>query len=190
MVHLIEKPDRRELFDNPNYSRILRILRNEELSAKEIHKRFNKDYEDKKTLTSIYRYLKTLKKHDLVYVSREETKKGHLIESYYSRTAQFFIFPDEWSDESVIDATADLVKRVYQLSGEKGKRLNDLLHELSKRRGEYFINFYKEFGDEILEIEQKYGFDVMNEATHIIHELRYFRNNPELFNRLFDLLEK
>ncbi|NIQ05024.1 MAG: hypothetical protein GWO20_04615 [Candidatus Korarchaeota archaeon] len=188
MVRIIEDPHKRELFENPNYSRILRIMRNQELTAKELHKRFNKDYEDKKTLTSIYRYLKKLKKNDLLFVSRQETKRGHLIESYYSRTAQFFIFPEEWADERVIDATFELVSQIYTLDEEVKTKVKEILHELSEKRGQSFIEFYKKYGDELLEVEEKYGYSVMTKATHIIHELRYFRGNPELLERFFVLL--
>lgn len=188
MVETIKDPKTRELFDNPNYSRVLKIMRNKKLTVKEIHKRFNKDYEDTKTLTSLYRYIKKLKKHDLVYVCKQETKKGHLLESYYSRTAQFFIFPKKWTNENVITATAKLVKRIFELDKEKEEDVEKLLHEHSEKLNDFFIEFYKEYGEKVLQIERKYGFDTAKKAADMLHELQYFRKNPELLERLFDLL--
>lgn len=48
MVKAIKDPELQKLFENPNYSRILHIMGNGELTVKEIHKRFNEDYEGKK----------------------------------------------------------------------------------------------------------------------------------------------
>lgn len=52
----------------------LRIMRNQELTAKELHKGVNSDYEDKKTLTSIYRYLKKLK--EITYFLLADKKRS------------------------------------------------------------------------------------------------------------------
>ena len=112
MVKVLKDSEQTELFENPNLSRIVSILRRGEMNIKEIHKLFNENYEDKKTLTSMYRYMEKMVESDLVFVSREELKRGHLIERYYSRTAKIFVFEEERTEENVANAASELVQLV------------------------------------------------------------------------------
>jgi DNA-binding PadR family transcriptional regulator len=189
MVKVLKSPKQVKLLENPNYSRIISILRDGELTIKEIHKRFNKDYEDKKTLTSIYRYMEKLEKNDLVFVSKENLKRGHLIESYYSRTARFFLFADKLSNENVITAAIELLTEIYDLDEEKIKEVEKFLHEHNERLSEYYIHFYEKFGEKMLGVEKKYGFKTAKDAIYIIHQLLYFKKNTELLEQLFTLLK-
>lgn len=190
MVKVLKDPQQKKLLDNPNYSRILSIMRDQELTIKEIHKQFNKNYEDKKALMSIYRYMQKLVANDLVFVSKEKIKRGHLIESYYSRTAKFFLFADKLTDKNILNATIELFKSIYTLNEEKEKKLQKLLYEHGENSRRYHETFYAEFGGKILEIEKKYGFKVMKEAAYATHELTYFKKNPEVLDRLFNILEE
>jgi len=178
-----------ELFDNPNYSRIVSILRQGELNIKEIHKLFNKDYEDKKTLTSIYRYMEKLLENDLVFVSREELKRGHLLERYYSRTALIFLFEDEMSEENAINAASELLLKLYDLGEEKEEELRKVLREWVKDMDRWGVDFYEKYGEEILELEKTYGFKAVKVAAGKFSEFLYFRENPEVIEKLFKILE-
>ena len=177
-----------ELFDNPNYDRIVRILRRGESTIKEIHELFNKDYEDKKTLTSIYRYMEKLVEHGLVYVSKEELKRGHLIERYYSRTARFFLFEGERSFEDTINASCEFLQQIYSLDTEEKEELKKLLRELARDMEKYNTEFYEKHGNEILEEEKEVGYEAARHAANLFSELLYFRKNPELIGKLLKIL--
>jgi len=189
IVKVIKDPKQLELFKNPNYSRIIGILRKGELNIKEIHRLFNKDYEDKKTLSTIYRYMEKLAENDLVFVSREELKKKHLIESFYQRTALFFTFEDKRSEKNVINAISQLLQQIYNLSEEKGRELTELIHQYNKDVCQGDKDFYEKHGEKILNLEKQYGFEIMKEAMKTVDELLYFKKNPELLEKIFEILK-
>ncbi|MBU7030094.1 MAG: hypothetical protein HXS48_24390 [Theionarchaea archaeon] len=189
IVRVIKDPEQLELFKNPNYSRILSILRKGELNIKEIHKLFNKDYEDKKTLSTIYRYMEKLLENDLVFVSREERKKRHLIESYYQRTALFFTFKDKRSEKNVVNTVSQLLQQMYSLDEEKGRELTELIQQYSKNVHQCDKDFYEKHGEKILNLEKQYGFEVVREAVKTVDELLYFKRNPELLEKILKILE-
>jgi hypothetical protein len=189
IVTVIKEPEQLELFENPNYSRILGILRKGELNIKEIHRLFNEDYEDRKTLSTIYRYMEKLLENELVFVSREELKKKHLIESYYQRTALFFTFEDKRTGANVVTAASQLLQHMYNVDEETGKELTELIHQYSENVCQYDKGFYKKHGEEILRLEKLYGFDVAKEAVRTVHELLYFKKSPELLEEIFRILE-
>ncbi|MBU7015648.1 MAG: hypothetical protein HXS52_12685 [Theionarchaea archaeon] len=185
IVRVLEDPRQIELFDDPPYARILVILRNGELNIKEIHRRFNRNYEDKKALSSIYRYIEKLTELDLVYVSKEVRKRRHLTESYYSRTGKFFVF----SDKDILKATAGLFSQVYDLDEEKEQELEKLLLEYDKKRLRLDGDFYRDYSQMLLETEKEYGFKILAEAICIMRQILYPRKYPELGKNIFEFLE-
>jgi DNA-binding transcriptional ArsR family regulator len=189
MVKIISDPEQIELFENPNYLRILSILREGEFNIKEIHKRFNKDYEDRKTLSTMYRYMETLTEHDLVYVSREELKRKHIIESYYSRTAMFFAFEEEEYKKKAVKAASEILQKIHDLDTERAKRLTELLQEYDHDMFQEDLNFYETHGKEILTVEKDYGYKILKGGIHLILGLLYYKKNPELINKIFEVLE-
>jgi Fe2+ or Zn2+ uptake regulation protein len=189
IVKAIKDPKQLELFENPNYSRILGILRKGELTIKEIHQLFNKDYEDKKTLSTVYRYMEKLLENDLVFVSREELRKKHLIESYYQRTALFFTFEDKRSEKDVISATSNLLQQMYNLSDDRAKNLTELIYQYSTEVCQRDRDFYEKHGEKILTLEKEYGFETMKVAIKTVDELLYFKRNPELLEKINKILE-
>jgi len=189
MVIVLKDPKQEELLENPSYSRIIGILRKGELNVKEIHRLFNENYEEKKTLTSIYRYMEKLLENGLVFVSREEIKKKHIIEKYYSRTAMFFLFEKERFKKNVVNATLELFQQIYNVDKENRKKLEKLFREHGKNMSKREVDFFKEHGKEILELEKKYGFKAAKNATYTFIELLYFRENSELLERIFKILE-
>lgn len=189
MVHILRDPKKVKIFDNPNYLRILLILRKGEMNIKEIHRLFNEDYDDKKTLTSVYRYMEKLLENDLIFVSREEIKRKHLIEKYYSRTARFFTFDTKGNSENRLKAVIDLLHHMYQLNPEKRDDLETLIKTHDQTLMESNKKFYEEYGKELLEIEKKYGFEITKDAAKTIYEMKYFKNNTELLEKIFKVLE-
>ncbi|MGC1122040.1 MAG: hypothetical protein WBA22_13195 [Candidatus Methanofastidiosia archaeon] len=189
MVKVLKDSKVVDLSDNPNFHRILNIMRQGELNVKEIHKLFNKDYEDKKTLTSIYRYMDTLLEKDLVFVSREELKRGHLVERYYSRTARFFLFEDI-SDENLISAISDLFQRIYRIDGKEAEELKVLIQESEKSISRQSQEFYEAHGDEVLDLEKVRGFEAARAAAKTLIQFIFFSENPEMTNKIREIVKK
>jgi Fe2+ or Zn2+ uptake regulation protein len=189
IVKILKDPEQIDLFENPNYSRIVSILRRGELTIKEIHTLFNKDYEDKKTLTSIYRYMETLLENDLVFVSKEELMKGHLIERYYSRTALVFLFEDKKAEDLTINAASELLQKIYSLDTKRAEEFKKLLGELGRDMGKGGAKFLEKYGEEIFGLEKKYGFKAVTGAAKQFHQLLYYRDNPEMIDKIFAVLE-
>jgi DNA-binding PadR family transcriptional regulator len=189
MVKIIKDPEQEKLFENPNFTRILSILRKGELTIKEIHRLFNEGYEDKKTLTTIYRYMEKLSANDLVFVSREELKRKHLIESYYSRTAKFFLFENEQQEKDAVDAASELLQQIFNLDEERREKLKRLIQQYNREGHQNDVEFYETYGDEILKTERTYGYRTLKTAVHATHEFLYSRKNQELFERIYEILE-
>jgi DNA-binding PadR family transcriptional regulator len=189
MVKIIKDPEQEQLFENPNYTRILSILRKGELTIKEIHRLFNEDYEDKKTLTTIYRYMEKLSANDLVFVSREELKRKHLIESYYIRTAKFFLFENEQQEKDAVDAASELLQQIFNLDEERKEKLKRLIQQYNREGHQNDVEFYERYGDEILKTERTYGFKILKSAVHTTHEFLYSKKNQELLERIHEILE-
>lgn len=190
LVKVLKDPKQIELFENPNYARIISILRKGELTIKEIHKEFNKDYEDKKTLTSIYRYMEKLVEYDLVFVSKEELKRGHLLERYYSRTAQILLFEDERLKEDALNASIELLSQIYGVDAEKAEELKKLLHHWIKDMENRLADFYEKYGTEIFMLEKQYGFKAMKNAAQTFYDLLYFKETPAIFKEIFKILKE
>lgn len=185
MIKVLDDPKQIELFESPTYTRIVTILRKGELNIKEIHRLFNKDYEDKKTLTSIYRYMEKLVENDLIFVSKEEVKRGHLIERYYSRTAKIFLFQDERTEENVVSTASELIQQIYGFDEEKREDIKKLIRKLTADLHKSGMAFFEKYGEEVVELEKKYGFKPISYAAEIIYELLYFRENMELIEKIF-----
>ncbi len=189
IIRVLRDPEQMEVFDNPNYARILSILRQGELNIKELHNLFNKDYEDTKTLTTMYRYMEKLLENDLIFVSREELKRGHIIEKYYSRTAMFFLFEKERFEKDAVDATLELLQQIYDISAESREALKRILREHGKNMFTCEKEVFKKYGEEILKLEKKYGFKAAKHATYTLSELLYYKKNSDLLGNLFEILQ-
>jgi DNA-binding transcriptional ArsR family regulator len=125
MLQVMEDPEAIKIMNEPNAGRILYILREGELSAKQIHSKFNADYDKKKTLTSIYRYLSQLEKKGFVKVSREELKKKHMIMKYYVRTAKFFVESFDYISENSckeLEIASTILSGMYGIDRERAKK--------------------------------------------------------------------
>jgi Fe2+ or Zn2+ uptake regulation protein len=189
MVKVLKDPEQIELFENPNYSRIIYIMRKGELTVKEIHRLFNENYEDKKTLTSIYRYMEKLLEHGLVFVSREELKRGHLIEKYYSRTAMIFLFENEKIDVKVISAMSELLQNIYTIDEARKEELKKFFQEINREMAQFGVQFYEKYGEKVFQLEKEYGFEATKIAAKRFMEILYYRENPEFLEKVFEILE-
>ena len=189
MVIIISDEDRMKLFDDPNYSRIIDILRQGEMTVKEIHGLFNGGYEDKKTLSTIYRYIETLMENGLIFISKERLKRGHLVVRYYSRTAKIFAFQDQRLEQNTVGAILQLSEKIFQVTAEEKETLESLLETVAKELQESEIQFYEEHGDEIFALEKEFGFKAIKMAAKVLNEFLYLGQHPDSLKTIYRILK-
>ncbi|MBU7043418.1 MAG: hypothetical protein HXS47_07475, partial [Theionarchaea archaeon] len=68
--------------------------------------------------------------------------------------------------------------------------LKTLIKTHEQNLTEFNKKFYEEHGIDVLKIEEKYGFEIAKDAAKSIYELKYFKNNTELLEKIFGTLKK
>ncbi|MFP3950676.1 MAG: ArsR/SmtB family transcription factor [Candidatus Bathyarchaeia archaeon] len=116
-----------KLLEDETRRDILFLLRERELTVKEIAKELDL------TSQNIYHHIRKLTDAGLVKTSKER-RRGHLIESYYTVTADTFIYHEDEMEEKPIQSFIDVLNGLNELgvmvdvSEERAKRLS-LLHK-------------------------------------------------------------
>ena len=111
--------------------RIIFLLRDSELTVKEIASKLGM------TTQNIYHHIGKLQEAGLVRVISERLS-GHLIERYYTVTADTFIYNEDRMEENDYQSSFDILNGLNELgvgvevSGENAERLSGL-HEMSIR---------------------------------------------------------
>jgi DNA-binding PadR family transcriptional regulator len=171
MLQVMEDTEAIKLMNDPNAGRILYILREGELSAKEIHSKFNADYDKKKTLTSIYRYLSALEKKGFVKVSREELKKKHMIMKYYVRTARFFTESLECIEEHISEELEIAATLLADMYGAEREKIKDSLQEIIKMDVDVNTLILEKHGMLLLNEERKSNWEKVRNSLKLIWPL-------------------
>jgi DNA-binding transcriptional ArsR family regulator len=117
------------LLEDRTRRNILQLLREEELTVKEIAKRL------KMTPQNIYHHLKRMTDAGLVSEIKEKWS-GHLIESYYTATADTYVYHEDEIPSSDIHEYIEILNGLNELSGaiEVSEENAEKLAELSKRK--------------------------------------------------------
>jgi len=116
-----------KLLQDETRRKILFLLRDNELTVREIASKLNL------TSQNIYHHIKKLQDAGFVKVS-EERRSGHLIESYYTTTADTFVYHADKMVEKSIQSSIDILNGLNEMgilvevSEENAKRLSEL-HE-------------------------------------------------------------
>jgi hypothetical protein len=160
------------------------------MTVKEIHRLFNEGYEDKKTLSSIYRYIETLLENDLIFVSKERLKKGHLVERSYSRTAKIFAFQDQRLEQNTVGAILELSEKIFQVTAQKKTTLQDQLETVAKEIQRSEIQFYEQHGNEIFALEKEFGFKAIKTAAKIVNEFLYLSQHTDSLKTIYKILKE
>ncbi len=119
------------LLEDRTRRRMLLLLREAELSAKEIAERLSV------TPQNVYHHLRKLMESGLV-VEVKEVRSGHMIESYYTATADTFVYREDEIPENEIHRYIEVLNGLNELgaSVEVSEKNAEVLAELVKRRTE------------------------------------------------------
>jgi len=117
------------LLEDRTRRNILQLLREEELTVKEIAKRLEV------TPQNVYHHLKRMTDAELVSEIKAKWS-GHLIESYYTATADTYVYHEDEIPSSDIHEYIEILNGLNELSGavEVSEENAEKLAELSKRR--------------------------------------------------------
>ncbi|UCD45571.1 MAG: helix-turn-helix domain-containing protein [Candidatus Bathyarchaeota archaeon] len=97
-----------KLLGDETRRRIVFLLRDSELSAKELSSELGL------TVQNIYHHIRRLQEAGLVKVT-EERRAGHLIESYYTVTADTFIYNEDRMVERSLQSSVDILNGLNEL---------------------------------------------------------------------------
>jgi DNA-binding transcriptional ArsR family regulator len=110
-----------KLLGDETRRRVVFLLRDSELSAKELSSELGL------TVQNIYHHLRRLQEAGLVRVT-EERRAGHLIESYYTVTADTFIYNEDRMVERSLQSSVDILNGLNEMDvgrrsrGQRGER--------------------------------------------------------------------
>ncbi len=97
-----------KLLEDETRRRIIFLLRDNELTVKEISSELNM------TAQNIYHHIRKLQDAGLVQVI-DERRAGHLIESYYTVTADTFIYNEDRIEERGFQSSVDVLNGLNEL---------------------------------------------------------------------------
>lgn len=128
LLKTIDK-DAFSLLEDRTRRRMLLLLRESELSAKEIAERLSV------TPQNVYHHLRRMMEAGLV-VEVEERRSGHLIESYYTATADTFVYREDAIQENDTHRFLEVLNGLNELGADVGVSEGnaDALAELARRR--------------------------------------------------------
>jgi DNA-binding transcriptional ArsR family regulator len=166
LVHEISR-EAFKLMEDETRRRIVFMLRDEPLSVKQISERLDL------TPQNIYHHMNKLQDADIVELNYER-KKGHLIESYYTTTAENFIFSEDKIPELPTQSFVDILNGLNELGFHVDVSLENagMLEEL-----------HSEYSDTV-EIENQLP-DLCRMCSFSGFFMKFGPMNPYLLNRLY-----
>ena len=166
LVHEISR-EAFKLMEDKTRRRIVFMLRDEPLSVKQISERLEL------TPQNIYHHMNKLQDADIVELNYER-KKGHLIESYYTTTAENFIFSDDRIPELPTQSFVDILNGLNELGFHVDVSLDNagILEELNS---EYATTF---------EMDAQLP-DLCRMCSFSGFFMKFGPMNPYLLNRLY-----
>lgn len=154
------------LLEDETRRRIVYLLRDNELTAKEISSALNL------TVQNIYFHLRKLQDAGLIVVS-EEKRSGHLIESYYTTTADTFVYREDEMAERSLQSFIDVLNGLNEMGVqvEVSEQNADQLSELDNKRRELMGT-------------PSSGYDVCSICSFSGYFMKFGPMNPLLLNRI------
>ena len=173
---------------------IMRNLRKQEMTAKEIHNLYydEKGKKHSKTIKTIYRYLEKLEATELVTIAGHRITKGSRVaEKLYSRTARVFIlesFESDMCEETSNEIIQTMVKFIGTLFEIEKAKINAFKKNLS-----LFFDHLPQQSSELLKILEKdeeigeyFGKASLSRINYILNRSSTFR----VLLRYPEILEK
>ena len=149
---------------------------------------------EKKSVTSIYRYIKKLEEHDLVFqVGRRIESGGRTTKALYGRTAKIFIpsiyTKAYWNSSRSLKIIESITKILALTLGKEAKEssidcLKEVIKSLDKASSHEVADLMQDHNDEITEITKGMGFKEMDKIYDWIGTLVLLLNAQEYTEKI------
>jgi len=114
-----------KILKDPLYYPIIKALRKGPMTVKELVKFYNKDAQETKSDKTLYRYLKTLEKVDLVVPAGQRLIFGKTAtETLYSRTATAFLSQDDKKNYWISKKAQPIIEKMAKILAAYYKKKN------------------------------------------------------------------
>ncbi|MDH5403362.1 MAG: hypothetical protein OEZ01_02230 [Candidatus Heimdallarchaeota archaeon] len=151
LFKVIEEEEVQKLIRDPLYAPLIMILRDGPMTVREIEARYNEEADKERSDKSIYRYLKTLEKAEIVIPAGQRVILGKTAsETLFSRTALAFYLTNEHKDFWLTNQGGRMTESIASLlthlipGNVDIKKLNHIFYEISSQRIENLRKMVKQ----------------------------------------------
>lgn len=197
LIKIIHDKEIVKILKDANYYPIIKILRKGPMTVRELEKAYGKEAAtsescEPKSDKTIYRYLKTLEKADLIVPAGQRVVMGKTAtETLFSRTARVFIFhakkPAWWKSEKgeqLARWIGILLGRLYNNREPSVKCIQNFIIQFETAKEVEFKRLLATADEAILEHLAADEWDEFIETLYYIEHLSLFLNQPDLLERL------
>ncbi|OLS26932.1 MAG: hypothetical protein HeimC2_13630 [Candidatus Heimdallarchaeota archaeon LC_2] len=191
-MKFISDPKVTELIKDKHHYPILKILKQQPMTVKELEEAYEEHSGKKKSNKTIYRYLKSLEIAGLVRAAGNLVTTGKTAtETIFARTAMAFYSIDEhddfWSTESALKIATNVCILIKPLFGNKEcdkiKLLAVLKHH-SNNMTDQLQTLVAEVEEEITESIRDCNLDEINYVLKLSSYFASVKNDTDLINRI------
>ncbi len=180
------------------------LMNKEELTSTDMKKIKNQYIEcklpqDKKSETTVYRYVKKLEEVDIVIqVGRRIDPEGRTTKALYGRTAKIFIpaavSTEYWrtpTAKNIINATANILSLILGVKQKETsiKCLKDLMIKLDLASSVEVVKMLDKYNEEVTEITKDLGFKEMDKVHSWLGTLLLVLNSADFVDKIKDCYE-
>lgn len=191
-MKFISDPKITELIKDKHHYPILKLLKQEPLTVKELEEAYDEHTGKKKSNKTIYRYLKSLEIAGLVRPAGNLITTGKTAtETIFARTAMAFYSIDEeddfWSTESASKIAANVCILLKPLFGNKkcdSNKMREVLKHHTNSMTEQLQILVKEVEEEITESIRDCNLDEINYVLKLSSYFATVKNDADLLQRI------
>lgn len=181
-----------EIISDKNHHPILKILKKEPMTVKELEVAYEEETGKKKSNKTIYRYLKTLEDNGLVMSAGQLVITGKTAtESIYARTARAFFLIGKGKScyegakgDKVAQGIGFILSPLYDNKKANSEKLKQIIQEYEDTQLKQIEKFSENVGDEILDIIEDVDFKVIQQILEFSTLFAGLKANPGLMDRV------
>lgn len=193
-MKFIKDPNVTELIKDKHHYPILKLLKQQPMTVKELEEAYEEHTGKKKSNKTIYRYLKSLENAGLVRPAGNLVTSGKTAtETIFSRTAMAFYSIDEkeewWGTEAALKIATNVGILLKPLFGNKQCNTDKMivvLRNFSKSSENQLQKLVTEVEDEITESIRDCNLDEINYVLKLASSFGIFKQDTELLNNIED----
>ena len=192
-MQFVSDPEILKILTDKNHYPILKLLKTEVSTVRELEERYEETTGKKKSNKTIYRYLKTLEDAKLVQpVGQLVTPGKTATETIYGRTAHaFYMKPQDEKNyyeseigQRVLKHLALLLKPVFNYKNVDLPKFTRVMHEHMVKGEEKLEEIAEEMGDQMAEELRGTNLDEINHILKLASTISAIKSNPNFNTKL------